>query len=115
MFQVNYINGTPCGWIYKSSSFSGASYTGIGTKYAANNPSAFTGWHNFAIYIHPNGYMALWIDGNLVADVTDTTYPISSMNGTLYYGYQVVAGILAPAPVAATDRIAPASSQRARS
>jgi PA14 domain/Putative phage tail protein len=98
LFQINGQSGSPIAQLFRCSSFSAATYTLIGTAYAANNAAAFTGWVNFAIYIHPCGYMAIWINGNLVTDVTDVTYPVSTFNGTLYYGYQISTGKLAPSP-----------------
>jgi hypothetical protein len=96
MFQINNIGASQPGSIYLANSLSGFSYTQIGAYYSSVNAAAITGWVNFGIYIGANGYMALWLNGNLVTDVTDLTYPTPS--NTLYYGYQVSTGKIAPAP-----------------
>jgi hypothetical protein len=52
--------------------------------YQGTNPANTTGWINFAIYIGANGYMGVWINNKLVADVTDTLYVPNT--AAQYYG-----------------------------
>jgi hypothetical protein len=102
LFQINYASGAKLGTIWKCSNFAaaGSNYHEIDTFYGSTNASTVTGWVNFAIYISASGYLALWLNGNLVADCTDLTYALPSAASpvTLYYGYGTSTGKIAPAP-----------------
>lgn len=74
----------------------------MATHYTPTNPAAVTGWWNFAVYVGANGYLAVWINGNLAADCTDNTYtPLNP--AAVYYGLRFGGSFkLAPAPIAAS-------------
>jgi hypothetical protein len=102
MFRCDFRSGSPLGYILSVSDKATSSWTLIGTIYVGNNSATVNGWVNFDIYVGLNGYMALWVNNNLAADVTDLTYdtiPASGYTGNeVQYGYEVSTGKLAPAP-----------------
>ena len=94
-FNIGMNNGSEQCYISRYSSASSGTIgatqtaaTGL-TYYTPTNPGTITGWWNFAIYIGAAGYMACWINGNLAADCTDTTYnPVNTATGICYVGLQ---------------------------
>jgi hypothetical protein len=90
----------PC-YLVKSSSFSAnTTAAAAGTTYYVGTTAAITGWMNIAIYVGANGYMAAWVNDNLVVDCTDYTYtpnPAAVKYG-ITSGWGSSGYTLAPAP-----------------
>jgi hypothetical protein len=85
LFRLDYRNGASS-LISVVSNLSSSLGTTIAT--APANSAAITGWLNWDIYVGLNGYMALWINGEVVCQVADLTYNTIPSNGT-YTGNQV--------------------------
>src|SRR5258707_15037036 len=58
MFRYDTRAGVKMGNILTVPNVSASIWGLIGTSYVANNPAAFTGWVDFAIYLGLDGYMA---------------------------------------------------------